>query len=107
MIKILLTMLLTFSLYAENNDTIKAKTVAEQNTTKEQSSKTKSEKEKRVEEQVREQMEKEKKYAKEQRFYTADEYNFKDAEVDPKSLDKIEALEPDYDFDMDTGVYDD
>jgi len=52
-------------------------------------------------------MEKEKKYAKEQRFYTADEYNFKDAEVDPKSLDKIEALEPDYDFDMDTGVYDD
>jgi hypothetical protein len=52
-------------------------------------------------------MEKEKKYAKEQRFYTADEYNFKDAEVNPKSLDKIEALEPDYDFDMDTGVYDD
>ncbi len=52
-------------------------------------------------------MEKEKKYAQEQRFYSADEYDFKGAEVDPKSLSKIKALEPDYDFDMDTGVYDD
>jgi hypothetical protein len=58
-------------------------------------------------EALKQAMEKEKKYAKEQRFYTADEYDFKGAEVDPKSLDKIEALEPDYDFDMDTGVYDD
>ena len=52
-------------------------------------------------------MEQEKKFAKEQKFYRADEYDFKGAEVDPKSLDKIQALEPDYDFDMDEGVYDD
>ncbi len=52
-------------------------------------------------------MEDEKKYAKEQRFYAADEYDFKGSEVDPKSLDKIKVPEPDYDFDMDEGVYDD
>jgi len=52
-------------------------------------------------------MEQEKKFAKEQKFYTMDEYDFQGAEVDPKSLDKIKALEPDYDFDMDVGVYDD
>ena len=52
-------------------------------------------------------MEDEKKYAKEQRFYTADEYDFKGSQVDPKSLEKIKAIEPDYDFDMDEGVYDD
>lgn len=52
-------------------------------------------------------MEQEKKFAQEQKFYTVDEYDFKGAEVDPKSLDGIKALEPDYDFDMDVGVYDD
>ena len=52
-------------------------------------------------------MEKEKKYAREGVFYKADEYDFKGSQVDPKSLDKIQAIEPDYDFDMDTGVYDD
>ncbi len=52
-------------------------------------------------------MEQEKKFAEEQRFYTMDDYDFKGAEVDPKSLDGIKALEPDYDFDMDVGVYDD
>ena len=57
-------------------------------------------------EAIKKAMEKEKKYAKEQRFYKADEYDFKGAQVDPDSLDKIPVLEPDYDFDMDTGVYD-
>ena len=52
-------------------------------------------------------MEDEKKYAQEQRFYAADEYDFKGSEVDPKSLKKIKVPEPDYDFDMDEGVYDD
>lgn len=52
-------------------------------------------------------MQQEKKFAEEQKFYTVDEYDFKGAEVDPKSLDGIKALEPDYDFDMDEGVYDD
>ena len=57
-------------------------------------------------EAIKKAMEKEKKYAKEQRFYKADEYDFIGAQVDPDSLDKIPVLEPDYDFDMDTGVYD-
>ncbi len=52
-------------------------------------------------------MEQEKKFAEEQKFYTMDDYDFKGAEVDPESLDGIKALEPDYDFDMDEGVYDD
>ena len=49
----------------------------------------------------------EEKYAKEQKFYRADEYDFKGSQVDPKSLEKIKEIEPDYDFDMDEGVYDD
>ena len=57
-------------------------------------------------EAIKKTIEKEKQFAKEQRFYHADEYDFKGAQVDPKSLDKIPALEPDYDFDMSTGVYD-
>ena len=61
----------------------------------------------RSKEALKEAMEKEKKYAKEQKFYSVDEYDFKGAEVDPKSLDKIKVPEPDYDFDMDDGVYDD
>jgi len=50
------------------------------------------------------QIEKEKKYAKEQKFYSGDEYDLKGAEVDEKSLDSIDAPEPD-DLDMDH-VYD-
>ncbi len=66
-----------------------------------------SSKENATKEALKKAMEQEKKFAQEQKFYTADEYDFKGAEVDPKSLDKIKALEPDYDFDMDEGVYDD
>jgi len=55
---------------------------------------------------IKKQMEKEKKYSDEQRFYGADEYDFKGAEVDEKSLESIPDL-PSYndDFDMDN-VYD-
>ena len=60
-----------------------------------------------IKEALKKAMEQEKKFAQEQKFYTVDEYDFKGAEVDPKSLDGIQALEPDYDFDMDEGVYDD
>ena len=62
--------------------------------------------ENQTKEAVKRAMEKEKKYAKEQRFYEADEYDFKGVQVDPKTLEKIPLLEPDYDFDMSTGVYD-
>ena len=57
-------------------------------------------------EAIKKAMEKEKKYAKEKRFYNEDEYDFKGAQVDPKTLEKVPLLEPDYDFDMSTGVYD-
>jgi len=64
-------------------------------------------KEDATKEALKKAMQQEKKFAEEQKFYTVDEYDFKGAEVDPKSLDGIKALEPDYDFDMDEGVYDD
>ncbi len=57
-------------------------------------------------EAIKKAVEKEKKFAKEQRFYQADEYDFKGAQVDPNALDKIPSLESDDDFDMSTGVYD-
>ncbi len=66
-----------------------------------------SSKEDIAKEALKKAIKKENKIAQEQKFYTADEYDFKGAEVNPKSLDKIKALEPDYDFDMDEGVYDD
>jgi len=51
-------------------------------------------------------MEKEKKYAKEQKFYNADEYDFKGAEIDPAMLKDIETIEPDYDHTDDWGACD-
>lgn len=51
------------------------------------------------------QMEKEKKYAKEQKFYSEKNYDFKGAEVDEKSLDSIPVIKPENDFNMDS-VYD-
>jgi len=51
-------------------------------------------------------MEKEKKYAKEQKFYNADEYDFKGAEIDPAMLKDIETIEPDYDHTDEWGACD-
>jgi len=39
------------------------------------------------------------------RISNADEYDFKGAPVDPKTLEKLPVLEPYYDFAMSTGVY--
>ena len=50
-------------------------------------------------------MENEKKYAKEQIFYSTENYDFKGAEINKDSLDSVPELEPEYDFDMDS-VYD-
>ncbi len=60
----------------------------------------------RTKKQVQAQMQKEKVYAREQAFYQSKDYNLSAVEVDPKSLKFIEALEPQYDFDMDD-VYSD
>ena len=98
---------LTLVLHAEANST--SKTNVENNASAAQSkpdaNMTKSEKEKRIQKQIEAQMEKEKKYAKEKTFYQGPEYDLSAYEIDPKSLDHIEAVEPDYDFNMDD-VYD-
>ena len=53
---------------------------------------------------LQEQMQREKKYAKEQKFYQAKDYNLSAVEVDQNDLDSIPMIEPENDFDM-TDVY--
>jgi len=61
-------------------------------------------KEDRVKRHVESAMAEEKKFAKEQKFYQGENYNFKGAEVNPDSLSSVPVLEVD-DLDMDS-VYD-
>ena len=65
----------------------------------------KQEKQSIAEEHLKKQMEKEKKYAREQTFYSTENYDFKGAQVNPKSLKNISVPEVQDDFDMDD-VYD-
>ncbi len=60
-----------------------------------------------VNDAVKKAMEQEKKFEVEQTFYKADQYDFKGSEINPESLKHIETIEPDFDFDMNEGVYDD
>ena len=55
---------------------------------------------------IQKQLDKEAKYKKEQKFYLGDDYNLSEHKVDKNSLKHIQAIEPDYDFDMDD-VYSD
>ena len=71
----------------------------------ESNAKSDKERKSRIEKQIKKEMETEKKYAKEQTFYSAENYDFKGAEVNEDSLDSVPNLEPQYDFDMDS-VYD-
>jgi len=64
----------------------------------------KDEKKARTQKQIQIELEKEKKYAKEQKFYMQDNYDFKGAEVNPESVKHLPPLEVD-DLDMDS-VYD-
>ena len=102
-----LFLLCTISVPAENNQTGESNTSAEHNRTafqkKSDSNQTKPATS-LTEKQIKAQMEREKKYAKEQKFYQGDEYDFKAVEVNPDSLDHIPVIEPDYDFDI-TDVY--
>jgi len=52
----------------------------------------------RLRKAVQKEIEKEKQYAREQKFYNADEYDFKGKEVDPNALKAIETIEPDYNY---------
>ena len=101
---VVLTLTICFSLvflHAENNQSIQ--------NGKEQKSvdSNQSVQKERIEKQVQEQMEKEKKYAKEQKFYQGSDDNLSAFEVEKDSLPDVPALEPDYDFDMSSGVYTD
>ncbi|SFV69356.1 hypothetical protein MNB_SV-10-159 [hydrothermal vent metagenome] len=57
-----------------------------------------STKDTRIQKAVQKEMENEKKYAKEQRFYNADEYDFKAKEIDPAALKDIKMIKPDYNY---------
>jgi len=95
-ILILAGLLSISSLYADNNTTSKPKDKNITQKDKNESALTKK--------QVEEQMRLEEKYAKEQKFYQGDNYDLKSKEINEKSLDKLPAIEPDYDFDI-TDVY--
>ena len=56
---------------------------------------------------LQEQMKREQKYAKEKTFYQGSDINLSAFEVDPDSLPSVPDIEPDYDFDMSSGVYTD
>ncbi len=49
-------------------------------------------------------IENEKKFEKEQKFYMGEDYNLSQHKVDQKTIDKVKAIEPEYDFDI-TDVY--
>jgi len=57
-----------------------------------------------LQKQIQKQIEKEKKYQQEQKFYMGDEYNLTEHQVDPKTVDKVPVIEPEYDFDI-TDLY--
>ena len=61
-------------------------------------------KQKRIDKQIQIEIETEKRYAQEQIFYNAENYNFKGSEVNPELLKYVPELELD-DLDMDS-VYD-
>jgi len=77
---------------------------ADSNSTQEHNRSTEHNK---TQEAIQKAIELEKKYAKEQRFYQGNEYDLKSKEIDPNILKKVPVIEPDYDFDMDEGVYSD
>ncbi len=91
---------ISLSLNAENNSTTETNTTVasvEQNAT--------ITKEDNIKKHVEEQIAQEKKFAKEQVFYQGEDYDLSSHEIDEKSLDSVNAIEPEYDFSMDH-VYD-
>lgn len=97
-------------LHAENNQSIqKEKTETKQKSEKKQKSPDTNQtaKKDKVDKQVQEQMKREQKYAKEQTFYQGSDFNLSAFEIDKDSISSVPELEPDYDFDMSSGVYTD
>ncbi len=90
--------LILFSLilfvYADSNTTTETNSTKEANVSKE------------LEKNLQKAIEAEKRFEKEQKFYQGDDYNLTEHEVDPKSVDKVPLIEPEYDFDI-TDLYSD
>jgi len=89
--KIILLLLLAIFAYADETNVTKDNNVSKNNNSK-------------LQEQIQKQIEKEKKYQKEQKFYMGKDYNLTEHEVDPKTVDKVPLIEPEYDFDI-TDLY--
>ncbi len=79
----------------------------DQNSTVKNSEEINVSKEKLAQQHLEEQMKREAKYAKEKMFYTGKDYNLSEHQVDSDALKHIQTIEPEYDFDMDEGVYSD
>ena len=99
----------TTFMMAENNETNATQEVDKNTTTLEnnQTVETNRTKEEITKQQVEEQMRREEKYAKEQMFYQGDEYDLKSREINEESVEKLNLIEPDFDFDMDDVYRDD
>ncbi len=54
---------------------------------------------------VKEQLKREEHFAKTQSFAQGDDYNLSEHQVDPKDVESVPMIEPEYDFNMDD-VYD-
>ena len=98
---------LTFSsgvVYAENNQSVQKEKTEKKKKSEDSNQSVKKEK---VEKHIQEQLKREQKYAKEQTFYQGSDFNLSAFEIDKDSLSSVPELEPDYDFDMSSGVYTD
>ncbi len=84
-----LVLIYSITLNANEVDTNKTNPNAETNATA------------KAKKQLQKQIEREKKFAKEKTFYQGADYDFSYAEIDPSSLDSIEVIEPDLEFNMD------
>jgi hypothetical protein len=84
---------LIFFLYAEGNST-DANITQDANNSQE------------LQKNIQKAIEAEKKFKEEQKFYMGDDYNLTEHKVDPKSVDKVPLIEPEYDFDI-TDLYSD
>jgi len=88
---------LVFFLYGQSN-------ITDTNITKESNSTKDANITKDLQSNIQKAIEAEKKFEKEQRFYMGDDYNLTEHQVDPKSVDKVPLIEPEYDFDI-TDLY--
>ena len=98
------------AIYAENNESVDANQSSSENNNSSTKIELKNEennitKVDKIEKQLQAQMKREEKYAKEKTFYQGSDYDLSVSEVNKDSLENIELLEPDYEFDMDD-VYD-